>query len=103
MFGIFNVKPWGWWAGIIFHGVIAIGIIVAWAVSMVFLVQDFGRPTGHMELISSKAFSAILTLLVVIAEITAVVPLFVLRRTQVRNCFCTNGAAEFFAAGFGDR
>lgn len=87
VFGLFNLKAWGWWAGIIFHGLIAVGIIVAWAVSMFFLVQDFGRPTGHMELISPKAFSAILTIFVVIAEIIAVVPLLVLTRKETRKHF----------------
>ena len=103
VFGIFNVKPWGWWAGIIFHGVIAIGIIVAWAVSMFFLVQDFGRPTGHIELISSKAFSAILTILVVIVEIIAVVPLFVLTRKETRKHFLSCHPSSFLAPTSEDR
>ena len=103
VFGIFNVKPWGWWAGIIFHGVIAIGIILAWAVSMFFLVQDFGRPTGHMELISSKAFSAILTILVVIVEIIAVVPLFVLMRKETRKHFLSCHPSSFLAPTSEDR
>lgn len=104
VFGIFNVKPWGWWAGIIFHGVIAIGIIVAWAVSMFFLVQDFGRPTtGHMELISPKAFSAILTILVVIVEIIAVVPLFVLTRKETRKHFLSCHPSSVLATTSEDR
>lgn len=87
VFGVFNIKPWGWWAGMIFHGLIAFGVFMAWAVSMFFLIQDFGRPTGHMELISSKGFAVILTMLVVILEIIAVVPLFVLMRHKTRQCF----------------
>ena len=103
VFGIFNVKPWGWWAGMIFHGLIAIGVLVAYAVAMFFLTQDFGRPTGHMELISSKAFAVILTILVVIIEMIAVVPLFVLKRNQTRQCFISGHAVAALPPAFEDR
>jgi hypothetical protein len=103
VFGLFNVKPWGWWAGMIFHGLIAFGVLVAWVVSMFFLIRDFGRPTGHMELISSKGFAVILTVLVVILEIIAVVPLFVLMRHRTRQCFSSGHTVAALAPTSEDR
>ncbi|MGB4708945.1 MAG: hypothetical protein WBH28_10805 [Fuerstiella sp.] len=103
VFGIFNVKPWGWWAGMIFHGLIVIGVLVAYAVAMFFLIQDFGKPTGHMELISSKAFAVMLTILVVIIEMIAVVPLFVLTRNKTRQCFLSGHAVAPPAPTLEDR
>ena len=103
VFGVFNVKPWGWWAGMIFHALVVIGVLIAYAVAMFLLIQDFGRPPGHMELISSKAFAVILTVLVVILEIIAVVPLFVLTRNKTRQCFLSGHAVAAFAPTFEDR
>ncbi|MCA9009767.1 MAG: hypothetical protein KDB01_08475 [Planctomycetaceae bacterium] len=87
VFGVFNVKPWGWWAGMIFHGLIAIGILVAWVVAMFLLIQDFDRPRGHMEIVSNEAAAVIMTIVFLVFEILSVVPLLLLTRNKTRRCF----------------
>lgn len=103
VFGMFNVRAWGWWAGMIFHGLIAIGGLMAWVVAMFLLIQDFGRPRGHMEIISNEAAAVIMTIVALVFESIAVVPLFILTRKNTRQCFLSGHAVTALPSAFEDR
>ena len=84
-FGLFTGKIWGWWPGMILHVLLMAAGLIAWGVFMFLAIQDFGRPRGHMELVTSEGAAAIMTILFVAFELIAVVPVLVLKVNRTRK------------------
>lgn len=82
--GLFFHRIWGWWCGVILHSVVLAGGVLAYLICMLYLMSDFGRPPGHMALITSEGAAALLTIAFVPAALLASVPLFLLRRCRSR-------------------
>ena len=86
-FGLLKLRAWGWWAAVILHGVVMGIALCGYAVAMVAMVHQFGRPRGHMDLISPTSAAVVLSLVFVLIELIAAVPLILLCRNATRRVF----------------
>lgn len=85
--GLFSTRKWGWWLAMALHCLIPGFGSIAYVVIMFYLVQDFGRPPGHMELITSKVAAILLTIGFVIAAVLTTIPVLALRTRRCRQAF----------------
>ena len=85
--GLFRTQTWGWWCAMTLHCVILAGGTIAYIVTMVFLIRDFGGPRNHMALITSEGAAFFLTIIFVFAALLAAVPVFALRTQRCRRAY----------------
>ena len=78
-FGLFQMKPWGWWAAMVFHCLILVVGTAAYFVVMILLIRDFGKPPNHMAILTTEGFAVILTIAFAVVALVATIPVFALR------------------------
>ena len=83
-FGLFQMKPWAWWAAMVFHCLILVVSTVAYLVLMFLLIRDFDKPPNHMAILTNEAFAVILTIVFAVVACVATIPLFSLRSRGCR-------------------
>lgn len=85
--GLFRHRIWGWWCGIILHSTALTCGTIGYAICMFYLISEFGRPPGHMALISSEGAAVLLTVIYLPAALMASIPLLVLGTRRCRRSF----------------
>lgn len=105
--GLWMVRNWGWWLGIIVHSILAGVAMIAYLVAMIGLAADLGRPRGHMELVSIEVVMIGLSIALVAFGVVASVPIWILLSERTRHAFRESTQArvrplsESQASGFG--
>lgn len=92
--GLLMMKPWGWWLAVIYHCLACVSVLAVYGGLLWLMITTWGETFRGSAAGGTPVLLAIVTIVFLLAEATAAVPLVILGRSSTRQGFSSQVTGE---------